>query len=375
MQLNARRLVMGLLMAALLAVALVAPANAVGSTARSGWMPNGTVNAIALTPTRVYIGGRFTTLTNSANGHKVNAHGLAALDRRTGALIRTWHASANFTVHALSVFDNKLIVGGSFTQISGHQRLHLAALGLVHGDLRTFFVPTTNASVYALLPVAARIYVGGKFSVVNGAHASKLAELDRLGHRIANWPAGPGNTDKSVYTLARSFPGTSIVVGGAFTTLAGVAQPFLGDINIKSGLLTHWRPAPACPKGCFVHDVSISKGLVFAGIGGPGGQLRAYRSSGATTAYFRPCDGDVQTVSLHNNQLFVGGHFSRFDHVTHHQIALLHAASGAPTGFRPHVTGPDFPGVLAIAARNDFVRVGGGFTNLGGRSHYAELPN
>jgi hypothetical protein len=374
MQLNARRLVMGLLMAALLAVALVAPANAVGSRARSGWMPNGTVNAIALTPTRVYIGGRFTTLTNSANGHKVKAHGLAALDRRSGALITSWHASANFTVHALSVFDNKLIVGGSFTQIDGHARLHLAALGLVHGDLRTFFVPTTNASVYALLPVAARIFVGGKFNLVNGAHASKLAELDRLGHRIANWPAGPGNTDKSVYTLNRSFPGTSVVVGGAFTTLAGVAQPFLGDINIQSGLLTHWRPAPACPKGCFVHDVSISMGLVFAGIGGPGGQLRAYRSN-ATTAYFRPCDGDVQTVSLHNNQLFVGGHFTRFDHVTHHQIALLHAASGALTGFSPHTTGPDFPGVLAIAARSDFVRVGGAFTSLGGRSHYAELPN
>jgi hypothetical protein len=366
---------MGLLLAALLAVTLVAPTNAVGTTSRRGWMPNGTVNAIALTKTRVYIGGKFTTLTNSANGHKVKAGGLASLDRRSGALIHTWHASANFTVHALAVFDNKLIVGGNFTLIDGQRRPHLAALGLLAGGLRSHFVPSTNDSVYALLPVGSRIYVGGKFSKVNGVHASKLAELDRLGHRIPNWPAGPGNTDKSVYALTRSFSRTSILVGGAFTTLAGSPQPFLGDISISTGLLTGWRPAPACPKGCFVHDIAVSKGLVFAGIGGHGGQLRAYRTAGAGTAYWKGCDGDVQTVSLHKNQLFVGGHFSKFNRVSHHQLVLLHAASGRVTGFRPRVTGPDFPGVLSVAARSDFVRVGGGFTNLGGHKHYAELPN
>jgi hypothetical protein len=379
---NARRLVLGLLMAALLAAALAAPTTATGTRARPGWFPNGTVDAIALTKTRVYIGGKFTTMTNSANGNKVRAGSLAALDRRTGALVRTWHASAFGTVHALSVFDNKLIVGGNFTQIDGHPRLHLAALGLVHGDLRTFFVPATNAGVYAMVPIAARIYIGGRFTQVNGTHAPKLAALDRLGHRISNWPVAtvngsPAVTDKTVYTLAKSYRGRSVVVGGAFHTLVSAARPFLGEVGIKTGKPDGWSPHPGCTKNCFVLKVVVAAAskMVYAGIAGPGGQLRAYRATDGSTKYLRPANGDLQAVAVHGDQLFVGGHFTRFDHANHAQIAMLHAGSGRLTGFRPSVSGPSFPGVESLSARADFLRVGGFFTNLGGHPHYAELPN
>ncbi len=43
----------------------------------------------------VYIAGDFTHLRNTATGHRVIRHRVAAFDRSTGALVRGFHPKAN----------------------------------------------------------------------------------------------------------------------------------------------------------------------------------------------------------------------------------------------------------------------------------------
>jgi outer membrane protein assembly factor BamB len=54
---------------------------------------------------RVYVGGAFTRLAGAS------AHGLAALDQRTGRAVRSWHPGPNSTVESLSLSGGRILVG------------------------------------------------------------------------------------------------------------------------------------------------------------------------------------------------------------------------------------------------------------------------
>jgi hypothetical protein len=350
------------------------------AVARSGWQPNGTVFAMVETSTTVYIAGDFTSLTNSVTGRHIARTRFAAIGRKHGDLQRDWKASADGPVRSLALFDGNLIAGGDFSTVNGHARSRLAALGLVHGVLKSGWAPSANGSVRAMTATPSRLYVGGAFSQINGQARSKLAALEPGdGQPVAGWPSPASNgqmdTDGGVYALVMSASSRSVLVGGAFATLAGQPRNYLGGVSVKTGITIAWAPPATCTAKCFVLGLATSAAATYAGISGPGGRIVSYSGATGAVRWKTYTDGDVQAVSLWGTRLYAGGHFTRVGGHARKEFGTINTANGSVMNYAPNFEGGRYPGIWTLKASNDYLRVGGGFTKVAprGGARYAEF--
>jgi outer membrane protein assembly factor BamB len=117
----------------------------------------GGILALVATPTRLYVGGGF----KGVNG--VRRPNLAAVDARTGRVIRTFRPSRRLSlVEYLYVHGVRLYVTGDFYTRVGGQRLRgFALLNARSGRLaRSFNPPSNNASSPTVVrDTGARVYV------------------------------------------------------------------------------------------------------------------------------------------------------------------------------------------------------------------------
>jgi hypothetical protein len=75
--------------------------------------------------------------------------------------------------------------------------------------------------------------------------------------------------------------------------------------------------------------------------------------------------------------VYAGGHFAGdFDGQDRHQLAALDAATGTVLDYAVPFTGLDDPGIWAVEADSQRLRIGGGFQGIAGSSaaRYAVLP-
>jgi trimeric autotransporter adhesin len=135
------------------------------------------VLAITTSGDRVYIGGKFDDVRDTATGQLVDQNYLAAFDRRTGAWISTFRPQLDGTVYDLVVVDGKLIVAGQFTNANGEPlTAGLAAVDPITGAV----VPTWRSSMELSgstdRPVARTIDVEGSWIYVGG-NFTKITSL------------------------------------------------------------------------------------------------------------------------------------------------------------------------------------------------------
>ncbi len=213
---------------------------------------NGSVNAIAVRPDgRILIGGAFTQI----NG--VARQGIAQL-LPDGSLDTTFvpPTSPSFTafeVLCLAVqADGKVLVGGQiFT--SGFQTLFSGGFssGLLRleldGSIDSSFDIGTGAHesgnigfllrVYAVqLQPNGQVLAGGNFTAFNGTDANRLVRLNANGSVDTAFVTALGSgADDLVATLYVQGDG-KILVGGRFSTLAGVARPRVARLDSTSAL-------------------------------------------------------------------------------------------------------------------------------------------
>jgi hypothetical protein len=335
------------------------------------WHPNGTVDVIATTSTREFLGGSFTRMVNSETHHQARRIRIAALSRSTGALDKSFHARVNGTITALAVFNHKLFLGGDFTEVNGVSRQHLAALRLSDGALVQGHIQV-NGPVLALLHMGGRLYVGGNFNQAGGVGRSKLFALNRQGALVSDWPAQTASTDGGAYVLAASPHHDSVLVGGAFHHLVGQPRTFLGAISV-AGAVRNWRPAPACQTNCFVNDLAVGTRKVYAGISGPGGHAAGYRLSNGATAWRLSANGDVSAISQSGSHLLLGGHFDKIAGHAHRMFAEVNATTGHVMRRRLATSGKLFPGILDIDVRGAVAVLGGAFDVINGQEHLADI--
>ena len=115
-------------------------------------------------------------------------------------------------------------------------RRHLAAIDLTTGDLLPW-APTTNGSVEAMVTDGTTLFLGGSFTTVNGVARPRLAAVDTAG-TLVPWVSGASGT-----VLALHLRGTVVYVGGAFTTLGGQPRDRLGAVSTTGELLDWTAPA------------------------------------------------------------------------------------------------------------------------------------
>ncbi|MGH3260844.1 MAG: hypothetical protein ACRDNS_02500, partial [Trebonia sp.] len=310
----------------------------------SGYM----VNAMAVSGTRLFVGGAFPHLGSSGPSY------LVAVDTTTDAIDPSFTTSVNGTVDSLTVSGADLYLGGSFSTVAGLARSRLAAINASTGTVVPSFDPQPSGEVDALAADAAHVFAGGQFQIVGGLMRSNLAAIDAsTGQADPGWSA---NTDGPVYAL--SAQGTQLYVGGAFTHVGGDSENKLASVSTADGTVSSSFHGDTGSTDDNVYSLLASPSELYVGgnfnsIGG----LSRYRlaaldlSTGAADPGFRAdADNTVDAIALGDGQLYVGGGFGTINGATGHPyLAALNPTTGAVfSGFSAGLNGS--PSTLAATA-------------------------
>lgn len=200
---------------------------------------NGTVRQIAVQPDgRLLVAGEFSAVGSSSRPN------LARLNA-DGSLDPTFNPGTgpNSMVRALLLLeDGRMWIGGLFTNYNGVSQSRLARVTST-GELDATFLPGTNAAngaVYFLTLSGDRILVAGEFTALNGAAISGVARLYRDGSLDPTFRTVGGVLGGPVYTITQQDYG-QLVIGGAFTQVAGVPRSQLARLNADGSLDPHFQ--------------------------------------------------------------------------------------------------------------------------------------
>lgn len=364
----------------LCAASFLTTSTAHAQSAVDGFDPgaDNTVSAIAVqSDGKIVVGGEFTMLGGGGTGTTARSE-LGRLNP-DGSLDTTFtvgtDGGANSRVNALAVqTDDKILVGGNFTQLDSTARNRLGRLN-ADGSLDTFNPGVTGGQVQSLAVQAdGKILVGGGFNMVAGTARSRIARLNSDGTLDASFNPG---ADSAVFSIAVQ-PDGKILIAGGFTTVAATTRNGLARLNADGSLDASFDPGTDnTPVVLAIQpDGKILVGGLFTMLGGGGtgttarknigrlnadGSLDAGFDPGATTAV-------TDIVIQSNGQILVGGTFTALGGQTgitaRSKIGRLDPDGTVDAGFDPGASGGI--GVGAVAIQGDHqILVGGTFTKLG----------
>jgi hypothetical protein len=143
------------------------------------------------------------------------------------------------TVYAIAKVGNVVYVGGTFTTVvNAGKSAKLPRSFLLAYDATTGavlpFAPTVDGAVETIAPApdGTSIIIGGRFKTVNGVAQRSLAMIAADGSRVASF-AGRTNG----YVLKALVRGSRLVVAGRFSSADGTARSNLAVLNASNGAL------------------------------------------------------------------------------------------------------------------------------------------
>lgn len=338
----------------------------------------GSVRAFAIIGTTIYMGGDFSGIRDLL-GNRTDRQNLASFDG--GALtLYLWNPGADATVESVATDGSTIWAGGAFTTTQGVSRKHVAAYTATSSTAspllagwsadvsRTSGTPAVTAIT---ADTGGRVYIGGLFSHVkhtDGTLAERvnLAAVAASNGGVVAWEPRAGG---QVRTIAPT--GSSVYVGGQFTSVGGFRRDNLAELSLSTGQLTSWKPSANAP----VRDIVVRGGTLYAGgqfttIDGVARSRFAAVSTttGELASWRADADATVHALTVTPSGVVLGGAFTTVsDGTTVHPrsgLALLSHA-GAVQSWAPAATGGS---VFALAPSPylEDVLVGGSFTSLGG---------
>ena len=219
----------------------------------------------------------------------------------------------NGVVRAIRFSGGVMYIGGQFTSVrppgapanSGFDvpRDNVAAISESTGKLLPWN-PDVNGRVYSIAVRGSTVYLGGLFTSVHGVARSNLAAVSAAG-AVTSWAPG---ADGAVNVVAVG-PNGNLFVGGEFNRLHKLVRHHIGEIS-AAGVPLPWAPnigqvtGFACPPRC--HPTVFTIGF----------------SADAKDVYF-------------------GGHFGLVNGVARNEAAEVPIAAGGTTmAFDPNIYAP-----------------------------------
>jgi len=254
-----------------------------GSTAPGG----ATAYALAVSGTRVYVGGEFTTAGGKA------ALNVAQWNGSTWAAVGPGITGSTSSVRALAVTGTTVYAGGNFSVTAGATANFIARST---GSSWTTVGLGLNGEVDALALSGTILYAGGAFTTTfSGAvPVSRVAKWDGK-----VWSALGVGTDGPVSALAVS--GANLYAGGSFANAGGIPAA-----NIARWDGAAWSALGTGRTGA-VSAVVISGRDVYArGSGDTSGRW----NGSAWIPLGSGLNGEVRAMAVAGGSLFVGGEFS-----------------------------------------------------------------
>ncbi len=267
---------------------------------------------------RLYVGGRFTHVTNGNTA--IPQPYLAAFNATTGEYIPGFDPQLNNAVYALEAAPDgsKLFVGGSFNRVEGNYTSALVALDPIDGSLDSWSGRVGGYSLVRNLDlVGADLYASGSFSQVKSSAGTTQAS--RVGRW--NWQTGihdaswlPNVTGGSVWGIAVSENADRVYLAGYFTAVNGVSATggFKAVRKSDGENATGVQPFKintANVSRQYAYDVVTVNGLVF--VGGSEHYVQVLNESDLSLRKFhmsQPSRGDYQDLEVVGDRVYAGCH-------------------------------------------------------------------
>lgn len=222
---------------------------------------------------------------------------------------------ANGRVDAVLVANGTAYLAGQFTSLTDRDgstkaRNRLAAVDTTTCSL-TSWAPNANGEVLAMAVSGSTLYVGGDFTTVNGQSSPRLAALDTGSGAVRGSLPVP---DRTVRTLAVS--GGRLYAGGDFTHVGSASRSKVAAVVMSTGALDQgWNPKASHGKVTALHPAAdgatIYVGGSFTSLGGNAAAhylARVTATTGAVDASFLPRpDFNVLAITADSRGVYVGG--------------------------------------------------------------------
>jgi outer membrane protein assembly factor BamB len=337
------------------------------------WQTNGRVEAIQVVGTTVYIGGQFTSVRPAGDPlgtGEVTRNRVAAFDIQTGALL-PWNPNASGTVQAIAVSGSTVFLGGSFTKVGGKGHQRLASVDATTGAANAAFKPTIDAEVLTLSLAGSDVYAGGMFTTINGATHDYLAALNTSTGVVD--PAFTGSADAGVLASTMEAGGTKLVIGGDFANVDGASQNHIAALNPATGATLPWATHTPYDVVALASDTA---GVYVAGAGN-GGNFAAFNPSTGSMTWQGGTNGNVQAITVFNGEVYAGGHYTDYcgpqggqhtctNPIARSKILAVDETTGALQSWAPSVNSA--LGVFALYGGAGYLELGGDFTKVAGTS-------
>ena len=310
-----------------------------------------------------YVGGSFTLFDQWQTGAGV------LTDPTTGAVNPSFPLITGTVYAVASDGRGGHYIGGTFTQIDGNSSCPRVAHINADGSLDTTWCPKPNGNVLSIVVSGDTVYLGGDFTTVGATPISRnrAAAYKRDG-TLTNWDPNMGST---VWALTTSSDGSTIYLGGQFTTAAGG----VGRVGVAAfdtyGNLSTWNPIVS-GQAQRVYALAYANNMVYMGgdfdtLGGAGrGRAGAVdATTGAVTAWNPSAGNVVSALAVSGSVVYLGGTFTNMGaggfNVSRSRAAAVDATTGNPTSWNPVLN----EAVNAIAVSGDKVYLAGNFTSVG----------
>jgi len=274
---------------------------------------------------------------------------------------------------AMSPDGQTLYVGGLFSEIGDQSRSNLAAIHVSTGQL-TSWNPVVNSRVRTITPSGTSVYVGGEFTSVNGEQRTRLALISEDGSVDPTWTP---RADQPVFCLALF--GSKIFAGGDFVAINGVDRNSIAALDAITGAATPWNQDNLFPPLRTIDSLALSNDGQTLYVGGDfslvDGLLRNRAAAintvtGAITDWNPDANSVITSMALSQDgqTVYVGGFFSNIGGQQRSGIAALDAETGLATSWNPVPTFTAGIGIRDIVVSGDTIYVAGSFTSMGGQT-------
>lgn len=259
-----------------------------------------------------------------------------------GVIDETFTPQINGFITALRVQDDdKILISGWFTEVNGESHQHLARLN-ADGSLDSTFTAFCNEPCTAIKSQPnGSIILGGLFTSVNGTVRNYLARVTSTGSLDAGYDP---NLNGAVYSLALD-EDVRCVCGGEFTTVGGVTRTYLARINNDGTLNTtldvtldaavyavdiYYLP----PQSPFQGGWAIMIGGLFTTVDGVSQPYTARLIENTLDTNYDPQidAASLKVLLYHENKLIIYGYFTEVNSEDHSGIVSLDLLGDIVTG-------------------------------------------
>ena len=227
------------------------------------------------------------------------------------------------------------------------------------------FNPIANGDIYSSArQTDGKIVIGGAFTTVGGVARNRIARLNVDGTLDAGFNPDASGEIRSVAMQADG----RIVVGGLFTTVGGVTRNGIARLNADGTPDPAFAPDANGLVRCVTvqPDGKLVIGGAFTTVGGvPRNRLARLNADGSLDTGFNPdANGEVRSIAMQaDGQFVIGGQFTTVSGVTRNNAARINASGTLDAGFNPNVG----DAVHSVALQVDgTIVIGGSFTSVGG---------